>query len=118
VAVASAEAEVADVTKQGNVPVVVGDKRVVFSRCQIGGRKLMVAGGVVLPVGKALAPGWEVKVGLYDASGQTVATAWAEPGFVANFTGVIRGPIRAVVSVPVKLREVEVPFELKEVGLW
>jgi hypothetical protein len=118
VAVAAARAEVADVMKGGNGQVVVGDRTVILAVVQRTGRNLSVSGQVVLPAREALGPGWEAQVALYDAQGQTLATAWGSQGFAANFTGVIRPPIRAVVSVPTKLREVEVPFELKEVALW
>lgn len=118
VAVARQRAEVADLQKQGNAAVTVGTQTVVFTRCQVGGRQLAVSGRVVLPGGAALMPGWEVQVALYDAGGHTLATGLASETFNLAFVGVIRGPVRAVLTAPTKVRDVDVPFELKDVSLW
>lgn len=117
VMVSQQEIEVADLEKQGNTPIEIRGRKVTFTKFELkDGRVAMSAAS---DPGVRGADGQVERTGmtLVDAKGRTVYTGSLQGGFSGTFGGQFTGPIKAVLTVPTKVKEVEVPFELKDLPL-
>jgi hypothetical protein len=118
VMVSQQKVEVADVGKQGNTPVEVGPRKVTFTRFEVKDGRVSVGvnadGGT--PVVNGVGEGG-VMMTLVDANERTLYSATVMGNFSGAFGGQFAVPIKAVLTVPTKVKVVEVPFELKDLPL-
>lgn len=118
---------VADVEKQGNAPMHVGRFTVVFDSVEGKGATLTMGmhASRTPPLENPMHnqdPLETAQVVVFDRAGQVVWTRRTDAtGFRGSAAGTAMiskgGPYRAVLSSPTQVREVVVPFELKDVAL-
>jgi hypothetical protein len=117
VIMAQAKVQVDDLEKQGNTPVGIGGREVVFTKFDMKDGRLSVSANVDSAGRVAGVPEAGVALTLLDANDQTVYTTNLLGNFGGTFGGQHKAPIKAVLTLPTKTKEIEVPFELKDLPL-
>ncbi len=112
--------EVADLAKQGNQPIVVGEQEIKVLKCEVNN------GSVTIELRQEPRPGGTggvagdrvslpITVKIEDSKGIQVYVGTGS--FSGQFGGQFVGPIKGTFTAAAKTRAVEVPFELRDLAI-
>jgi hypothetical protein len=115
--------EIADMEKQGRTPITIGGRTLTITRFQVQNGSVSMDATLAQTPAANRANGLDplansgVGLTLIDHEDRTVYTTTIMGGFGGGFGGQYKTPIRAVLTVPMKVKPVDVPFEFKDLPL-
>ncbi len=118
--VSQEQVEVPDMAAHVGMPIVVGGQRMIFSKFQMPpggtGNIEFSASMEALPQNqdREMVP---MRVELMDGAGKPVYSLQLTGGWGGSLGGNYKPPIKGIFSVPQRVKEVDVPFELKNIAL-
>ncbi|HVS70680.1 MAG TPA: hypothetical protein VHQ47_05435 [Phycisphaerae bacterium] len=112
--------EVPDMEKAVNTTINLAGRKITFSRFQVTPQKMIEFQMNMQTSGRALGNGNEdhgVTINMVDAKGKQVVTETTLGSWGGSLGGPYASPIKATFSVTTKSKELEIPFEIKDLPL-
>jgi hypothetical protein len=123
VVTAEQKIEIADMEKQGRTPITIAGRTLTVTRFQVQNGSVSMDATLSQTPAANRVNGADplansgVGLTLIDHEDRTVYTTTIMGGFGGGFGGQYKTPIRAVITVPLKVKAVEIPFEFKDLPL-